>query len=114
MSDAVLYAFRDIADQMNGGEPQDWQWIGKYVSQRMFGISEARAKEYAQRHGGVASKMEPVKLPSESRQRKVVHKRVCNGATVCKPFAEGDQADRMLTTYSDSEVTCKRCRKACR
>jgi hypothetical protein len=30
------------------------------MSQRMFGIFEARGKAYAQRHGGTASRMEPV------------------------------------------------------
>ena len=61
MNDAVLSNFRQIADEMSkakyGEVPHDWQWIGKYSSQRMFGIPEARAKEYAARFGGEASKM---------------------------------------------------------
>jgi hypothetical protein len=35
----------------------DWQWIGPHMSQRMLGITEKRAKEYAARHGGEAKKM---------------------------------------------------------
>jgi hypothetical protein len=53
MNYATLEAFRTIAAQMQT-EPQDWQWIGKHMSQRMFGITEKRAKEYAARHGGNA------------------------------------------------------------
>lgn len=56
MNDATLESFRQIAAEMNPA-PHDWQWIGKYASQRMFGITEARAKEYASRHGGEAKKM---------------------------------------------------------
>lgn len=58
MNDATLTAFRQMADAMQGNVPQDWQWVGKYMSQRMFGITEKRAKEYARVHGGVACKME--------------------------------------------------------
>lgn len=61
MNDAQLQAFRDIADAMRGAEPADWQWIGRHMSQRMFGITERRAKEYAERHGGKAERMEPAK-----------------------------------------------------
>ena len=57
MQASTLQAFREIAEAMNGGVPQNWQWIGPHMSQRMFGISEARAKEYAQRHGGEAQAM---------------------------------------------------------
>lgn len=57
MNDAVLFYFRALADAMTV-EPTDWQWIGPYMSQRMFGITEARAKAYAARHGGIASKMQ--------------------------------------------------------
>jgi hypothetical protein len=52
--DPQLSAFRAIAEAMNP-EPQDWQWVGPHMSQRMFGISESRAKAYAARHGGVAA-----------------------------------------------------------
>lgn len=58
MTDAQLSYFRSLADAMRGGEPDDWQWIGPHMSQRMFGITERRAKEYAARHGGEARKME--------------------------------------------------------
>lgn len=57
MQDAVLTHFRTLAEAMQT-EPTNWQWVGKYMSQRMFGITETRAKEYAARHGGTASKME--------------------------------------------------------
>ncbi len=57
MNDAQLQAFRDIYSSMQSA-PTDWQWVGKHMSQRMFGITEERAKAYAARHGGTASKME--------------------------------------------------------
>ena len=44
-----------IAEQMIG--PTGWQWIGKHMSQRMFDITEARAKDYADRFGGEAKPM---------------------------------------------------------
>lgn len=58
MTTTQLEGFREIARRMAGNDPQNWQWIGQYMSQRMFGITEKRAKEYAARHGGVAQKME--------------------------------------------------------
>lgn len=58
MNDAVLSSFRQIADNMAGPEPRNWEWIGPHMSQRMFGITESRATAYAERHGGVARKME--------------------------------------------------------
>lgn len=58
MNDAQLIYFRSLADAMRGGETDDWQWIGPHMSQRMFGITEKRAKDYAARHGGKAEKME--------------------------------------------------------
>jgi len=57
MTSAQLEGFRQIAKAMQGDEPQNWQWIGQYMSQRMFGITEKRAKEYAAKHGGEAKKM---------------------------------------------------------
>jgi len=57
MNEASLIAFREIAAQMNGSAPQDWEWIGRHMSQRMFGITEKRAKDYAARYGGAARKM---------------------------------------------------------
>ena len=57
MKHANLEAFRAIAASMQS-EPTDWQWIGQHMSQRMFGITEARAKAYADRHGGTAKKIE--------------------------------------------------------
>ena len=56
MNDATLNAFRQIHEAMQS-ESTDWQWIGPHMSQRMFGITETRAKAYAERHGGTASKM---------------------------------------------------------
>ena len=57
MQDATLNHFRTLADLIAGDDLRDWQWIGPHMSQRMFGISEARAKAYAARHGGTASRM---------------------------------------------------------
>jgi hypothetical protein len=57
MNTATLMLFRDIAASMQS-DSTDWQWIGPHMSQRMFGITEKRAKAYAERHGGTASKME--------------------------------------------------------
>jgi hypothetical protein len=59
MNDLVLNHFRKLAGEMSGPEPQNWQWVGKHMSQRMFGVSQKRAKEYAARHGGVAAMMPP-------------------------------------------------------
>lgn len=56
MNEATLQGFRDIAAAIQTA-PNDWQWIGQHMSQRMFGISEQRAKEYAARHGGEATRM---------------------------------------------------------
>lgn len=61
MNETTLNGIRMIADAMRGNVPADWQWIGKHFSQRMFGITEDRAKEYAKRHGGEAKKMEQAK-----------------------------------------------------
>jgi hypothetical protein len=58
MTDATLQMFREIASIMQGSEPQTWQWIGAHMSQRMFGITEQRAKEYAKLYGGEACRME--------------------------------------------------------
>lgn len=57
MHEATINEFRRLADCLAGDEPRDWQWIGPHMSQRMFGITEARAKAYAERHGGNASQM---------------------------------------------------------
>lgn len=57
MTDATLLQFRAIAEAMNT-EPANWQWIGAHMSQRMFGITQARAQAYAARHGGEAREME--------------------------------------------------------
>ena len=57
MHTAQLELFRAIAQAMNT-EPTDWQWVGPHMSQRMFGITETRAKAYAERHGGIAKMME--------------------------------------------------------
>ncbi len=54
MTDSTLQAFREIAEQMIG--KADWEWVGPHMSQRMFGITEQRAKDYAARHGGTARK----------------------------------------------------------
>ena len=56
MTDRTLEAFRTIAAAM-ATAPQDWQWVGPHMSQRMFGITRERAEAYAQRHGGDARPM---------------------------------------------------------
>ena len=60
MNNAALEGFRMMAAAMAGGEPQNWQWNGPYMSQQHYGISEAKAKALAARHGGVAKEMAPV------------------------------------------------------
>jgi hypothetical protein len=57
MNDATLKAFRELAAAMQGNAPQDWQWVGKHMSQRMFGITKARATEYVRLYGGKAEPM---------------------------------------------------------
>lgn len=57
MNDAALLEFLRFAAAMQT-EPCDWQWIGRHMSQRMFGITEQRAKDYANRFGGEARKMD--------------------------------------------------------
>jgi len=57
MNEATLSSFRKIADIMQGDEPRDWQWVGRWESQRMFGITEKRARDYAAKHGGTAERM---------------------------------------------------------
>ena len=59
MQDATLQAFREIADQMFPPEQRRWQWIGKWESQRHFGITRERAERFAETFGGTASRMEP-------------------------------------------------------
>lgn len=54
MNNATLEAFRAISDAMQT-EPTNWKWIGEHMSQRMFGITEKRAREYAETYGGVAT-----------------------------------------------------------
>lgn len=61
MTHAQLNQFRAIAEAMQT-EPTDWQWIGPQMSQRMFGITEQRAKAYAERHGGEARRMDDANL----------------------------------------------------
>jgi hypothetical protein len=56
MNHATLEHFRALAAAMQTA-PVDWQWIGPHLSQRMFGITEPRARAYAARHGGIASRM---------------------------------------------------------
>lgn len=52
-----LNNIRNIAEQMLPPKENNWQWIGEHMSQRMFGISEKRAKAYAEKHGGEAKEM---------------------------------------------------------
>ena len=57
MTNTQLTAFRNLAAIMAGTAQQKWEWIGQHMSQRMFGITESRAKDYAAKHGGSARKM---------------------------------------------------------
>lgn len=57
MNYAVLAQFRAYAEAMNP-EPANWQWIGPHMSQRLFGITEKRAKAYTTTHGGTATPLE--------------------------------------------------------
>jgi len=57
MNDATLQSFRNIHEAMQTA-PTNWQWIGQYASQRMFGITQERAEAYSKRHGGEAKKMD--------------------------------------------------------
>lgn len=59
MNDAQLEAFRQIAEAMLQEAP-DWQWIGPHESPRMFGITQARAENYALRFGGEAKPLKKV------------------------------------------------------
>jgi hypothetical protein len=56
MTEAELNHFRRIAEAMHDN-PTDWQWIGPHASQRLFGITEKRARDYARRFGGNARQM---------------------------------------------------------
>lgn len=58
MTNITLIEFRQMAEILAGPAIQNWQWIGPHMSQRMFGITEQRAKDYAARHGGIARQMD--------------------------------------------------------
>jgi hypothetical protein len=57
MNEAQLEDFRRIAAALAGPALQNWYWTGPHLSQRMFGITQARAQAYAARHGGKAEVM---------------------------------------------------------
>ena len=59
MKDAALNNLRQMAQIVCNPHkmPEDWECQGKWMSQRMFGITEQRAKDMASRYGGVARKM---------------------------------------------------------
>ena len=65
MNEAALEHFRNLAAAM-APEPTDWQWIGEWVSQRHFGITEERANALAEQHGGIASRMASIDELEES------------------------------------------------
>ena len=92
MHAATLQGFREIAGAMGLGG--GWQWIGPHMSQRMFGISEARARAYAARHGGVAAPMAP--------QPRADHEFGC-GCQECGGTATDWQS-------AAGDVACPRCR----
>jgi hypothetical protein len=58
--DHFLKPFQDAAKLMRGDAPATWQWEGDWDSQKMYGITEKRAKENAKNFGGVAKPMEQV------------------------------------------------------
>jgi hypothetical protein len=62
---AFLAPLRAAAESM-GITSGGWQWIGPHMSQRMFDITEERAKAYAARHGG---KAEPMPSAAEMQAR---------------------------------------------
>jgi hypothetical protein len=65
MTDSTLQTFRDLAAAMQP-EPANWQWIGPHMSQRMFGITESRAKALAARHGGAARREDLTPIARQS------------------------------------------------
>jgi hypothetical protein len=68
MTEAEFSYFRRIAAAMQT-QPTDWQWIGKHLSQRLFGITEKRARDYARRFGGEAKRMPMTPEPDAGRRR---------------------------------------------
>lgn len=57
MNDATLDYFRSLADAMAGDTLRDWQYVGPYISQRYYGITEQKAKDLQARFGGDARQM---------------------------------------------------------
>jgi hypothetical protein len=62
--DKFLRDLRAIANLVLGD--RTWQWIGPHMSQRMFAITEAHAKNNVARYGGFAQKMPDPTMASES------------------------------------------------
>ncbi len=67
MNNAQLQGMRGWADLLLGSAPRDWHswvdpwrdwhsWVGPWESQRMFGITGERAREYARLYGGTATR----------------------------------------------------------
>lgn len=57
MTDATLNVFRTIAAEMGIRADGGWQWIGRHMSQRHFGITRERAEALASVYGGKAEAM---------------------------------------------------------
>lgn len=57
MNQAQVQALRNLADGLHLGQQLDWEWIGRSGSQRMFWITEERARDYAAVYGGIARPM---------------------------------------------------------
>lgn len=67
MTDNELHGFRKLYEAM-AGAPTDWQWVGKHMSQHMFGITQERAEAYARLYGGEAKQMTRDALNEENLQ----------------------------------------------
>lgn len=75
MNDFVLNQFRNLATEMVGA-PTNWQWIGKWESQRHFGITKERAERFARQFGGEAKEMKSLDPKPEYLDEKWVDKKL--------------------------------------
>ena len=112
MNDATLQAFRQIADRMAGPEPRDWEWIGQHLSQRMFGITQQRAEDFARRHGGLAKQQ--ARRDGDRAHALEIRRRIVT--TAVEAFIAGkidaadynSRIDRANATSADAPYYCLR------